>query len=124
VGVAAVLIGGVVLGAVQWAAGVERAASDEHFAATKTGGRAIIPRPAQDPQRSTAPNDVTREPDQSPRVQLVTTVSGLADRVGTLTRGASAATDEDLMSALRATGQDPGLVRVDGRLVIAGDFGR
>lgn len=66
-----------------------------------------------------------KAPQEAPTaVEYVVTSAGIAERVDTRTLPVEAASDEDLMAALREAGQDPGLVRVDGRVVVAGDLGR
>jgi hypothetical protein len=57
-----------------------------------------------------------------PKLELVTTVAGLTERISHTPTAVDSASDEELMAALRATGQDPGIVRVDGRVVNVGRF--
>jgi hypothetical protein len=61
-----------------------------------------------------------RPAEPSVKVEVVATVPGLTERLSRVSQSVHAASDEDLMAALRASGQDPGIVRVDGRVVSVG----
>ncbi|HYE62251.1 MAG TPA: hypothetical protein VD997_09660 [Phycisphaerales bacterium] len=76
--------------------------------------------PAQQP--TTTHSAQRQEPTVA--LELVPTSKGIAHRVETRTTGAPTATDDDLLEALLASGQDAAIVRVDGRVVVAGDLAR
>jgi|GEM_PF-5053890 len=63
---------------------------------------------------------VARPAEPSLRIEVVTTVPGIAQRLSRVGQGVRAASDEELIAALRASGQDPGIVRVDGQVVNVG----
>jgi hypothetical protein len=62
----------------------------------------------------------------APVIEVVRTRPGLAVAVSVSPSGSRVprVSDDVLLAALREAGQEPGLVRVDGRVVVAGDFGR
>jgi hypothetical protein len=79
------------------------------------GADANAPRPE-------VPTNTLREPEVT-KVEVISTISGIAQRLSRLSEPVQAATDEDLMAALRASGREPGIVRIDGQIVPVGGLG-
>lgn len=111
---ATVLVGA--LGFIAWPAGKrpEQVAVAEHE--PKAAPTIHTPEPQPVVQAEPAPmvkiERVRTEPDIVSRLSVRSPVK--VQRVG----------DEDLLAALREAGQEPGLVRIDGRVVVAGNYGR